>query len=65
MRKLFALALLALALAGGVVAVTTLNPHPAHADYGTPNCWVTVGYGDRPVDCTPGLRPLAETRLIP
>ncbi len=31
MKKLFALALLALALAGGVAAVSTLNPRPALA----------------------------------
>jgi hypothetical protein len=34
MRKIFALALLALALAGGVVAVTTLDPRPAAASCG-------------------------------
>jgi len=32
MRKIFALALLTLTLAGGVVAVTTLDPRPAAAD---------------------------------
>ncbi len=38
MRKLFALAFLALALAGGVAAVTTLNPRPALATCSTPSC---------------------------
>jgi len=37
MRKALALALLALALAGGVAAVTTLNPRPALACIGS-NC---------------------------
>ena len=32
MRKFLALAFLALALAGGVAAFTTLHPTPAHAD---------------------------------
>jgi len=36
-KKLFALALLALALAGGVAAVSTLSPRPALACNG-PGC---------------------------
>ncbi len=38
MRKLIALALLALALAGGVAFVSVERPTPAHADCGTSNC---------------------------
>jgi hypothetical protein len=38
MRKIFALALLALALAGGVAAFTTLAPRPAAAKCDTGNC---------------------------
>ena len=38
MKKLFALALLALALAGGVAAVSTLNPRPALAGCSSAGC---------------------------
>ena len=38
MRKLIALALLALALAGGVAFVAVERPAPAHADCSTSNC---------------------------
>ena len=38
MRKLIALALLALALAGGVAFVSVERPTQAHADCGTANC---------------------------
>ncbi len=38
MHKIFALALLALALAGGVAAVWTLNPRPALAGCPNSNC---------------------------
>ena len=38
MRKLLALALLALALAGGVAFVSVERPAPAHADCGTQGC---------------------------
>ena len=38
MKKYLALALLALALAGGVAAFTSINPRPALASCGGPNC---------------------------
>ena len=38
MQKLLALALLALALAGGVAAVSTINPRPALAGCPTASC---------------------------
>ncbi len=38
MRKLFALALLALAVAGGVAAFTSMNPRPALAGCQNSNC---------------------------
>ena len=38
MRKLIALALLALALAGGVAVFSLQRPTPAHADCGTSGC---------------------------
>ena len=38
MRKLIALALLALALAGGVAVFSLERPTPAQADCGSPNC---------------------------
>ncbi len=38
MRKLFALALLAFALAGGVAAVSTINARPALAGCPNGNC---------------------------
>ena len=38
MRKLIALALLALALAGGVAFVAVERPTQAHADCGSPGC---------------------------
>ncbi len=38
MKKVFALALLAVALAGGVAAVTSINPRPALAGCSGPNC---------------------------
>ena len=38
MKKVLALALLALALTGGVAAVATMIAKPAHADCGNSNC---------------------------
>ena len=38
MRKVLALVLLALALAGGVAAVSTINARPALAGCGTSGC---------------------------
>ena len=38
MKKLLTLALLALALAGGVAAVSTLSPRPALAGCSGPGC---------------------------
>jgi len=38
MKKLLALALLALALAGGVAVVASINARPALAGCGSPSC---------------------------
>ncbi len=38
MKKYLAFAFLALALAGGVAAVSTMNPRPARASCSSPSC---------------------------